>query len=175
MNTTTSQDRLTAPLGSCERVETPPTLDVESALAAHPFLKGMDPRQIRMLADCAMLEHFEPGEFLIREGDPANRFYLIIKGKVVLESFAGNKKGRIPIQTLDHSDVLGWSWLFAPYYWQFDAQAAKPTDVVFIYATPLREECENNHDLGYELLKRISRVVVDRLQNTRKQMRDLTW
>jgi CRP-like cAMP-binding protein len=175
MNTSTSNERLTTPLETGLRTETPHPLDLHTALAAHPFLRGMNAHQIRLLADCAMFEHFKPGEFLIREGDPANRFYLIIKGKVVLESYASEKKGRIPIQTINHGEVLGWSWLFQPYYWHFDAQAVEPTDVIFIYATPLRTECEADHHLGYELFKRISEVVVERLQNTRKQIRDLTW
>jgi len=172
MNASNTNDPLTAPFGNFERQETKPTLSLEAALAEHPFLAGLSEHQHRLLSDCAMLSHFEPGEFLMREGDLANRFYLIIRGKVTLESYV-KSRGRVAVQTVAGGDILGWSWLFPPYYWHFDAQAAEPTDVIFLYATPLRKECEDDHDLGYELFKRLSAVIINRLQATRKQLLDL--
>ena len=76
-----------------------------------------------------MLKKIEPGELIFREGDPANSFYLIQQGKVVLESQAGG--GRIPVQTVETGEVLGWSWLFPPYYWHFDACAVESTEAIF--------------------------------------------
>jgi CRP/FNR family cyclic AMP-dependent transcriptional regulator len=149
------------------------TKDGPDLIAAQPFFKGLDPHQCRLLADCAMLTKFRPGELVFREGDPANRFYLILRGGVVLESHVRDS-GVVPIQTLEAGGVLGWSWLFEPYYWHFDARATEPTEALFFYATPLRAECEADHELGYELFKRIAGVVVDRLQATRRQLLELT-
>ncbi len=69
-------------------------------------------------------------------------------------------------------DVLGWSWLLPPYYWHFDARAVEPTEAIFFYGTRLRQQCEDEPDLGYELLKRMSAVIIQRLQATRKQLLD---
>jgi CRP/FNR family cyclic AMP-dependent transcriptional regulator len=146
-----------------------PAKDVAEIIAEHPFLKGLSSHQFRILSDCAMFMKFEPGEIIFREGDPANRFYLIQKGKVMLESNASGG-GRIPVQTVEAGEVLGWSWLFPPYYWHFDARAVEPTEALFFYGTPLREECENDHDLGYELVKRMAEVMMKRLQATRRQL-----
>ena len=66
--------------------------------------------------------------------------------------------------------MLGWSWLFPPYYWHFDARAVEDTEAVFIYGTPLREECESDPELGYEILKRVALVMMKRLQATRRQL-----
>jgi CRP/FNR family transcriptional regulator, cyclic AMP receptor protein len=169
MNTLRSNDPLNAPLGNVEPrpVEQPPS--VKAILEAHPFSKGLTAHQKGLLADCAMSCHFAAGEFIIREGDPANRFYLITKGKVILEWRTG-ERGLIPIQAIGAGDVLGWSWLFPPFYWHFDAQTAEPTDAVFFYATPLRTECEADHEFGYEILKRISEIAVNRLQWTRREL-----
>ena len=116
-----------------------------------------------------MAEHFPAGELIFREGDPANRFYLIQNGKIALESHARNQRNTL-IETIGAGDVLGWSWLFPPYYWHFSARAIEATDVIFIYATPLREECESDHELGYELVKRMAEVMMRRLQAARKQL-----
>ena len=141
---------------------------IENSIKSHPFLEGMSPHQIRLLGDCAMRAHFGAGELIFREGDPANRFYLILSGKVALESYIEGK-GHTLIQTIGAGDVLGWSWLFPPYFWHFDALAVEPTDAIFIYATPLREECESDHELGYELMKRMAQIMMNRLQATRRQ------
>jgi len=142
---------------------------VAALIQSHPFFKDFDPHQQRLLADCAMEKNFEAGEIIFREGDPANRFYLILEGKVILESYVLDR-GRVEIQTIEAGDVLGWSWLLPPYYWQFDARAVTPTKAIFFYATPLRDEAENDHELGYQLYKRISAVMLKRLQATRRRL-----
>lgn len=143
--------------------------DMEGILARHPFLKGMSPHQRRILTDCAMISHFAPGEMIFREGDPANRFYLIHQGKVALETYRIGG-GIAALETIGNGDLLGWSWLFPPYYWHFTARALEPTTAVFFYGTPLREECEADHDFGYELMKRMTEVVIQRLQAARQQL-----
>ena len=146
----------------------PPERPIETLIKAHPFLEGLSPHQYRILGDCAMQAHFDAGEVIFSEGDPANRFYLIQEGKVVLESPAANRSV-VSFQLLGRGDALGWSWLFPPYFWHFGAQTVKRTDTIFIYATPLRNECESDHELGYELMKRMAAVMLTRLQAARRQ------
>jgi len=142
---------------------------LESIIAELPFLKGLHSKHLQTLADNAMQSHFETGELIFREGDPANRFYLIQHGQVALES-SPKDRPVIRIQTIGAGDVLGWSWLFPPYYWHFDARALEATSAIFFYGTRLREECEKDHDLGYELMKRMAGVMLQRLQATRRQL-----
>ena len=144
-------------------------LSIENVVRNHPFLEGMSPHQHRILSDCALQTRFDKDEILFREGDPANRFYLIQKGSVALESNTKDR-GNIRIQTIGSGEVLGWSWLIPPYFWHFDARALEPTEAVFLYGPPLRDECEADHDLGYELFKRISQVMLRRLLATRWQL-----
>jgi len=138
-------------------------------VALHPFLAGMNHRQLTLLTDCAVARHFNANQTIFREGEFANGFYLVETGKVALESEAGFGKS-IPIQILGAGDLLGWSWMFPPYVWQFTSRAIEPTTALFFYATIVREYCEKDHSLGYELLKRISAVMVTRLQAAHDQM-----
>jgi CRP-like cAMP-binding protein len=154
-----------APVGKCGSSH--PCL-VE-LIAGHPFAKDMPRRVLERLADFAIETEFAPGEVIFREGDPANRFYLLLEGKVALESFVEGR-GLVTVQTLSGGEVLGWSWLFPPYYWHFDARAVEPTRAVFLYGTPLRELCAEDPQIGYELFKRFAAIVVNRLQATRRQL-----
>ena len=138
-------------------------------VALHPFLAGMDPTQLALLTDCAMVSHFKPGQIILREGEIANRFYLIETGKVVLES--GESFGDpVVIETIGAGDLLGWSWMFSPYTWHFTARAIEPTEAIFFYGTILREYCERDPSLGYDLFKRMAPVMLRRLQAARKKM-----
>jgi CRP/FNR family cyclic AMP-dependent transcriptional regulator len=138
-------------------------------VALHPFLVGMNPTQLALLSDCAIAVHSKKGQTILRQGELANRFYLIESGKVVLES--GEKSGNpLIIETIGAGDLLGWSWMFPPYVWNFTARATEPTDAIFFYGTILREYCERDPSLGYELFKRMAPIMLRRLQAARKKM-----
>lgn len=142
---------------------------IATRVALHPFLAGMNRVQLALLTDCAMATRFKKGQTILREGEFANRFYLIESGKVVVESLNGLAEPLV-IETIKPGDLLGWSWMFPPYTWQFSARTVEPTAAIFFYGTILREYCEKDHSLGYELLKRMSAVMVKRLQAARKNM-----
>ena len=138
-------------------------------VALHPFLAGMNRRQLALLTDCAMVVQFKKGQVIFREGDIANRFYLLETGKVILES-SGALGDPVVIDTIGAGDLLGWSWMFPPYVWHFTARAAEPVTAIFFYGTILREYCERDHSLGYELFKRMGAVMIKRLQAAREKM-----
>jgi CRP-like cAMP-binding protein len=153
-------------------VKTRPEIQAEplsTRVALHPFLAGMNHTQLTLLTDCAVARHFKPSQVILREGEFANGFYLIETGKAALESETSFGES-IPIQIVGAGDLLGWSWMFPPYVWQFTARAIEPTTALFFYAAILRGYCEKYHSLGYELLKRISAVMVTRLQAAHDQM-----
>jgi len=152
-----------------DRDKTAAVKAVESIIAEHPFLRGLKPEHLRLLVNSALRMHYKAGEFIFCEGDPANRFYLIEQGRVSLESFRRDE-APVAVQVIGPGDVLGWSWLFPPYYWHFDARVLEPTTAIFFYGTRLREQCEQDHDFGYEMMKRMSQVVIRRLQAARKQL-----
>ena len=147
-----------------------PSNDTLSAtISGHRLFRELEPRYLALLAESAMHKEFPAGEVIFREGDPANRFYLILEGEVALESQPA-EGASVVLQTIGRDDVLGWSWLFPPYYWHFDARTLKPTKAIFFYGTWLRDSCERDHDFGYEMIKRMSAVMMERLQATRHKL-----
>jgi CRP-like cAMP-binding protein len=131
-------------------------------VAEQPFFRGLDPTCLQLLTDSAFEMKFEAGQTIFNEGSPANRFYLILAGKVVVES-AAKEYGTIVIQTLGPGDDLGWSWLFSPYYLHLSARALEATRTISFFGTRLRQQCEQDHELGYQLMKRIAEVAIKRL------------
>ncbi|MEW5978923.1 MAG: cyclic nucleotide-binding domain-containing protein [Acidobacteriota bacterium] len=146
--------------------------DLHRILVTHPFLEGLQPAFLDLITGCASNVKFNAGEFLFREGEEANQFYIVRQGRVAVQVF-GAESGPLTIQTVGDGEVLGWSWLVPPFFWHFDAQALDLTRAIALDGKCLRTKCEHDHDLGYELLKRFSVVMVQRLEATRLQLLDL--
>jgi CRP-like cAMP-binding protein len=161
---------MAGPVGTLEKVSTPQTL--ERVLVEHPLLKGCQPQYIQLLVGCASNVRFNAGEMIFRQGEEANLLYLIRQGKVALE-IPDSARGPIIVQTLGEGDVLGWSWAITPYRWHFDARAVELTRAIALDGKCLRDKCEVDHDLGYEVMRRVTHVMEHRLQATRLQLLDV--
>jgi len=145
---------------------------LQKILAEHPFAQGLEERHLALLTGCAANIRFEAGQTIFREGEEANQFYLVREGRLSVEVHSA-ERGAITILKVGPGEVLGWSWLIPPYRWKFDACAHEPTRAIALDGKCLRTKAEQDHDLGYELLKRIAQVMEERLHATRMQMRNI--
>jgi len=145
---------------------------LERLLQEHPFFEGFDQPALDLLAGCAANERFEAGRTFQREGDPADKFYLIRHGTVAQEI---RVPGRDPIviETLGEGDILGWSWIVPPYRWTFDCRAMGLVRAVSLDARCLRGKCEEDHSLGYEFYQRVVPVIARRLWAVRMRLIDM--
>jgi CRP-like cAMP-binding protein len=136
------------------------------SLAQHPFFQGLDGGHLRKLARITSSKSFPAHQMIFYEGERANEFYLLSEGKVAIEMPLFGFED-IQIQTLGKGDALGWSWLVPPYQWHFSARAVEPTQAIAMDGEALRALCDEDHHLGYEVVKRFAQVMVQRLEATR--------
>jgi CRP/FNR family transcriptional regulator, cyclic AMP receptor protein len=141
-------------------------------LAEHPFFAGLDDDVLALLVGCATNAHYSAGDALFRGGTPADQFFVIRSGRVAIELVA---PGRHPlvVETADAGEVVGWSWLVAPYQWFGDGKAVEETSVIALDGACLRGKCEADPNVGFQLLTRVTHVMYDRLQATRVRLLDL--
>jgi CRP/FNR family transcriptional regulator, cyclic AMP receptor protein len=137
-----------------------------------PALSDLEQAHRELVSGCARTAHFQPGEYIFREGDRADLFFAIRHGGVALETHVPAREAVI-IETLHEGDLLGWSWLFPPYRWSFDARAVDSVSAIAFDGACLRGKCNADHDLGYELMRRIAQVIIERLQATRLRLLDV--
>jgi CRP/FNR family transcriptional regulator, cyclic AMP receptor protein len=141
-------------------------------LASIPFFAEMSEKHRAVLAGCATNVHFDAGEFLVLEGKHAETFFIVRSGNVAVE-MAAPTRGSVTIETLGDGDVLGWSWLIPPYTWRFDARAVTPVSAISFDALCLRQKCEADPAFGYEVLRRFTEIIAQRLTATRMQLMDV--
>lgn len=141
-------------------------------LAAHPFLQGLSPRHLEIVGECASRENFNAGQFLFREQDEATKFYLINHGRVAVEIYSA-RRGPINVQTLREGEAVGWLWFGKPYHWHFDARAVQLTRAVALNVDALMQKCEEDHQLGYALMKSYAHLLAVQFRVTILQLVDM--
>jgi CRP/FNR family cyclic AMP-dependent transcriptional regulator len=145
---------------------------IESLLHDVPLFEGMTAADLELIAGCGSNVRFGDGEFLFREGDRADTFLVLRHGSVALETFVP-ARGPVTIETLEAGEVVGWSWLFHPYEWHFDARALSLVRATSFDGACLRGKCESDPRLGYDLMSRFAQVMIERLQWTRMRLLDV--
>jgi CRP-like cAMP-binding protein len=146
-----------------------PALLTEGCLKGHPFLSNCTSSFLNHLEEFATEKTFGPGEMILKEGDYSDRFYLICEGRVLVEHSDGRHPA-IVVQELGPGDTLGWSWILPPYVWHFNARALESCEVVELNAASLLVRAEEDPEFGYELMKRVSLQLLQRLQAVRRRL-----
>lgn len=146
--------------------------DLRKILSEHPFFSDLTPEYLDAIVGCASNARFNANEYLFKEGQPAEKFYLIRHGFVSLETYIPNQ-APLTIQTVGEGSVMGWSWLFPPYRWHFDARALELTRAIAMDGKCLRDKIEKDKVMGYELILRFAKVMEERLNSARVQLNDV--
>lgn len=144
---------------------------LDQYLPQHPFFADLGPRAVERLSRCAVPVHRHAGEYLFQEGEPADRFYVIRRGRVSIESHTRTGRSAV-LDTAQEGDVVGWSWLVPPYRWQFDARTTAETSALAFDAICVRAACEEDPAFGYALLERVTQVMLHRLRSARLRILD---
>lgn len=145
---------------------------LDRIIMEHPFFTGIEHGFCTLICGCAKNVHFEAGQYLFHEGQAADQFYLLRHGRVALQLMAPDR-GALTFQTVGAGEIVGVSWLIPPYRWTYDAKALEFVRAIEMDATCLRQKCEADHDLGYDMMKRFMPILIQRLQATRLQILDV--
>ncbi len=145
---------------------------IRDLLGEHPLFRDFRTDLLDLMAGCGENVHFAPAASILREGQQADRFFLLRSGKAALQVEVPGR-GPVVIETLGAGEVLGVSWPFPPHRWAFDAIAVEPTSAIAMDAVCLRAKCDEDHELGYQVFHRFALLMRDRLQATRLQLLDV--
>ncbi|MFT5089645.1 MAG: CRP/FNR family cyclic AMP-dependent transcriptional regulator [Candidatus Latescibacterota bacterium] len=144
------------------------TQELAATIGQHIFFRGLTQEHLQLLASCAEYQSFESNQHLGHQGEKTEYFYLVLRGRIVLETSG------VSVQAVDPDEILGWSWFVPPYNWRFDARALEKSRTIALEAKSLRDLCDTHPNMGYELLRRLVQVTAQRLETTRQQLVDNT-
>jgi len=150
-----------------------PETDVIEALKTIPWFERLEASHFDKLAAIATLRRIEAGEQLFREGEKEDNLYIVLEGRIALDIFVP-PRGRVRIDTVEPMELAGWSSV-TPNVRQRTASAFVVQDgmVVVFNSEKLRQLCDQDHDLGYVVMRRLANVIAGRLLTTRLQLVDM--
>ncbi len=146
---------------------------LESIIRKNPIFKGMSKSHFEILCNGVKRVQFKEGKYIFHEGKSANKFYMVLSGNIALEVLMANDRDPIIINIVGKGNLLGWSWIFPPYRWRFDAHALTDVEAIQFDGMYIRKRCEEDNSLGYELMKRYALLLQERLDSLRSQNPDL--
>ncbi len=147
-------------------------IEIADILRQHPFTQGLDEDIVDLIAGCAKNVVFREGQYVFREGESAEYFFLVRHGTVALEMFVPGR-GPLTFLTVKSGEILGSAWLLPPYRYTYDARAVELTRAIAFQCDCLRDKCEADHHVGYEMMKRFMPPLIERLQMARLQSIDV--
>jgi len=133
------------------------------------FFNGMKAEHLKIFSEHMIKENFKVNEYIVKEGEPALKFFLILKGRVSIEMLSPEGK-HFSIQTLTTGEIVGWSWMVPPYRSQFSVRALEATEMLMMDGESLKKRSEKDHDFGYELFQRLVNIFTQRLQAARQHL-----
>lgn len=148
------------------------TTDLEPYITEHPFFYGLDPQHLKLITGCAKSAVFDAGTYAFKQGENADWFFLVRDGNVAIE-VPSARGGLVRVSTVGPGEIFGWSWLMPPHIYEFDARALEKTRVIALEGKCLRRKCEADQNMGFELMKRFSKVMTERLRSARIQLMDI--
>lgn len=144
---------------------------IAKELGTFEFFSGLAPEHIQFLAGRARRRRFDGAHVIHRHGDSATTFYVVSKGHISIEvpAILGPT---LFLQHLGPGEMLGWSWLIPPYQWSFLIRTEEPVEVIEFDGRAVLAKCESDPKFGYEILKRVSALMSERLAHARQRMID---
>ena len=141
--------------------------DLTSTIKTIPWFLELAPDSVQRLVKIAEMRSFEKGAIIFSEGEQHPFLYVIMEGRVSLESYVPGQ-GAMPILTAESLDVIGWSSL-TPVVRQktSTARVLEHTNLMAFHAQQLMAACEADCDLGFVIMRRLANIVASRMLNHR--------
>ncbi len=146
---------------------------LREVLRTIPWFNELKPEHFERMMQISSVHDLPESSEVFREGDRQDKLYIVVEGRVALEIFVPHK-GRLRIFTAEKMDLIGWS-AATPGMRTRTASAVTviPSRLIGIDSDALRQQCDENCEFGYLIMRRIANIVGGRLMVTRLQLMDI--
>jgi CRP/FNR family transcriptional regulator, cyclic AMP receptor protein len=138
-----------------------------------PWFRELSPGQMDSLSSIADLRELFTDEILFKEGDAEDCFFVLIEGQLRVEAHEPGH-GLYLLYYAEPLDIVGWSVL-TPVVRQRTCtiSAIVPSRMICFNSKFLRQLCEEDHDFGFIIMRRVANVVASRMLSTRLRLFEL--
>lgn len=143
--------------------------NIRQIISDSSFFAGLNDSAIEFLSRHSRRRELAAGQVLFHQGSPAEHFYLLLAGHLSL-GIPALEGPALELQDIGPGEIAGWSWMLAPNLWNFQARARTAIEFLEFDGPAILAHCEQEPKFGYELVKRFSALMSERLQFARRRM-----
>jgi len=146
---------------------------LKTAIASLPWLQDLDEDQVNALTRISRSKNVGAGEYLFHQGDKEDYLYILLDGRVAIEVDVPGRESLVLYQA-EPIDLIGWSSV-TPVIRERTASARSllPSKLIALDSVKLRQLCDEDHHLGYTIMRRLAHVIATRLLITRMELTEL--
>ena len=111
---------------------------------------------------------FTDQETIFRQGDIADRFYMVKKGKILLEQKMTDKI-TVSVGSVKPGLAFGWSTMIEQGYYTTNAVCAEPCEIFSMRGNKIRALCEEDPHMGFLLSQRLLVILKKRYDHRTEQ------
>lgn len=138
----------------------------------HPSFAGLSDDSLDRLATIGTRRMYPSGAAIFESDAPADEFFVIRSGVVALQMSAPGREPLV-VETLGPGELLGVSWAFPPYRWNWSAVAQSDVEMVAYETAMVRDAAHADPELRTALLEAVASEAVSRLHATRMRLLDV--
>jgi CRP-like cAMP-binding protein len=133
---------------------------------------GLSDAELEKVLSSVLEKQYEAGTTIFQGGDSAVELLIVQEGKVALQMTLPDAEGqmsrRITVDIVTKNETVGWSAIVEPYTYNFTAVCLQKVNALSISGNKLRWLLQDNHEIGYKVLKELIKVAASRLDETRQ-------
>jgi len=143
-------------------------------LEQHGFLEGIDGSEMAIVAGYLARREFVSGEVICREGDDADRMWLLVKGSVSVRLRVNNQPGGIRIASLARGTVVGELALIEHSKRSATVVADEAVTCYELQRDAYERIFREHPQIANKLLANLARELARRVRRTSDELREAT-
>lgn len=132
------------------------------------LFKKLSDKNLEQILPIIKLHEFEEEEGIFKEGDKGDTFYMLKRGKVLLEVDISEMIS-ISIASVKPGFSFGWSALIPDSFYTSHAICAEPSEVLCILGTEFLDLLRRDYTMGYYIMEGLVRIIQNRLERRTAQ------
>ncbi len=146
---------------------------VVERLKRQEIFQLLRPEQVDLLSEASKVTKFKAGEMVYRQGEKADRFYVVLKGRVSLRLPAKTAGLSVLIDELTEGDLFGGCVSTALDAYSLNAQCMEESEILVISVSALGAIMDGDPRIGYTIQSGISKIYFKRYIETMEKLQTI--
>jgi len=140
-------------------------------LSQFGLFNGLPESLLKEIAAMSTEVSAKQGEIVFREGEKADKLHFLLNGSIALRVKLTSRPEKVTVSFVSTPyQSFGWSGVVPPYHYTSSAECDEDSTLLIIPSEPFLSLLEANAEAGFQVMRRITEIIADRLRNSRQAL-----